>query len=145
MKDKDAELMMEGLYKEAEFGQWQKGPVDPEVDASMRAYRQPGASDPQEPVRGPEARGLANLIPYSILGQLQQELEEMWSLGGKDAAQATTQSGQSIQQVVGDIVNMAVSRAGAFVAKNPDPTGHGAAEVDAAGGIDKLQAYRDAQ
>ena len=141
MRDKEAEIMMEGMYKEVDA----QGRPERMYGKPNAMYGQPGAADPQEPVRGPEARGLANLIPYSILGQLIQELEEMWSLGGKDAAQATTQSGQSIQQVVGDIVSMAVSRAGAFVAKNPDPTGHGAAEVDAAGGIDKLQAYRDAQ
>ena len=137
MRDKDAHLMMEGMYK----GQ------DPATAAqAMGGQPQPQAPAPAaEPVLGPAARGQANLIPYSILGQLQQELEDMWSLGGKDAAQATTQSGQSIQQVVGDIVNMAVSRSGAYVAKNPDPTGSGAAEVDAAGGIDKLQAYRDQQ
>ena len=119
MRDKDAHLMMEGLYKEA-----------PDVDDQGRVksmYGKPNAMYGQpataaEPVLGPAERGEANLIPYSILGQLIQELEDMWALGGKDAAQATTQSGQSIQQVVGDIVNMAVVRAQNYSRGEDDDT-----------------------
>ena len=120
MRDKDAHLMMEGLYKEA----GETGPP-PGFDP-IAAYKAGHAA----PVNWyGQTEHPTNLIPYNILGQLQQDLEEMWTTGGKDAARATTQSGQSIQQVVSDMVSMAVTQAGTYVAKNPDPTGSGAAEV----------------
>ena len=120
MKDKDAELMMEGMYQEQ----------DPAA-AAMGGGGQPQAPAPAPPAPAQGDGGGENMIPYSILGQLIQELENFWALGGKDAAQATTQSGQSVKNVIGDIVNMATvraqnySRAGGKHKVEPAPDFHG--------------------
>jgi hypothetical protein len=124
MRDKDAHLMMEGLYKEqdpATAARAMGGQPQPQAQPQAQDQSQeqdPAQAQAQDPAQ-PAAAG--DMIPYSILVRLSQDLEHMFTSGvGKIGPSGYFEyEAGAVKSTVMDFVRMAFNNARWYEKNHP--------------------------